>query len=79
MRGQRESGARVWCYGNAERLAEQGIWVVCVDEISTFQNMERQPLRQAIHGSIEHQEFDYTRHGTVNMLEFMVMHTGLME
>src|SRR4029077_10969217 len=23
----------LWCYGNAARLAERGIWVVCVDEI----------------------------------------------
>ena len=69
----------LWCYGNAERLAEQGIWVVCVDEIPTFQYLERQPLRRAIPGSIEHQEFDYTRHGTVNMLVFLVVHTGLME
>ena len=69
----------LWCYGNAERLAEQGIWVVCVDEIPTFQILERQPLRRAIPGSIEHQEFDYTRHGTVNMLVFLVVHTGLME
>ena len=68
-----------WCYGNAERLAEQGIWVVCVDEIPTFQILERQPLRRAIPGSIEHQEFDYPRHGTVNMLVFLVVHTGLME
>ena len=69
----------LWCYGNAERLAEQGIWVVCVDEIPTFQILERQPLRRAIPGSIEQQEFDYTRHGTVNMLVFLVVHTGLME
>ena len=33
----------LWCYGNAARLAEQGIWVVCVDEIPTFQVLERQP------------------------------------
>ena len=53
--------------------------VVCVDEIPTFQILERQPLRRAIPGSIEQQEFDYTRHGTVNMLVFLVVHTGLME
>ena len=28
---------------------------------------------------LEQQEFDYTRHGTVNMLVFLVVHTGLME
>ena len=69
----------LWCYGNAVRLAEQGIWVVCVDEIPTFQILERDPIRRAIPGSIEQQEFDYTRHGTVNMLVFLVVHSGLME
>jgi hypothetical protein len=69
----------LWCYGNASRLAAQGVWVVCVDEIPTFQVLERDPIRRAIPGSIEQQEFDYTRHGTVNMLVFLVVHTGLME
>ena len=69
----------LWCYGNASRLAAEGVWVVCVDEIPTFQVLERHPIRRAIPGSIEHQEFDYTRHGTVNMLVFLVVHTGLME
>ena len=69
----------LWCYANASRLAEQGIWVVCVDEIPTFQVLERDPIRRAIPGSIEQQEFDYTRHGTVNMLVFLVVHSGMME
>lgn len=69
----------LWCYANAARLAEQSIWVVCADEIPTFQVLERVPIRRAIPGSIEQQEYDYTRHGTVNMLVFLVVHTGLME
>ena len=69
----------LWCYANAARLAEQGIWVVCVDEIPTFQVLERHPIRRAIPGSIEQREFDYTRHGTVNMLVFLIVHSGLME
>jgi transposase len=69
----------LWCYGNASRLAAQGVWVVCVDEVPTFQVLERHPIRRAIPGSIEQQEFDYTRHGTVNMLVFLVVHSGLME
>jgi transposase len=69
----------LWCYANAARLAERGIWVVCVDEIPTFQVLERDPIRRSIPGSIEQQEFDYTRHGTVNMLVFLVVHSGLME
>ena len=69
----------LWCYANAARLAEQGVWVVCVDEIPTFQVLERDPIRRAVPGSIEQQEFDYTRHGTVNRLVFLVVHSGLME
>jgi transposase len=69
----------LWCYANAARLAEQGVWVVCVDEIPTFQVLERDPIRRATPGSIEQQEFDYRRHGTVNMLVFLVVHSGLME
>lgn len=69
----------LWCYANASRLAERGIWVVCVDEIPTFQVLERNPIRRAIPGSIEQQEFEYIRHGTVNMLVFLVVHSGLMQ
>src|SRR4051794_16392466 len=56
----------LWCYGNAPRLARQGIWVVCADEKPNFQVLERHPRRPAIPGSIEQREYDYTRHGTVN-------------
>jgi len=69
----------LWCYGNAARLARQGIWVVCVDEIPTFQVLERDPIRRAIPGSIEPREFDSTQHGTVNLLGFLAVHSGLME
>jgi hypothetical protein len=69
----------LWCYGNAAKLASQGIWTVAVDEIPNFQVLERQPLRRAIPGSIEQQEFEYTRHGTVNMLLFLIVPTGHME
>jgi transposase len=78
-RFKERTGQVLWCYANAARLAEQGIWVVCVDEIPTFQVLERKPIRRAIPGSIEQQEFDYIRHGTVNMLVFLVVHSGLME
>jgi hypothetical protein len=69
----------LWCYGNAARLAKRGRGVVCVDEIPAFQVLERKPIRRAIPGSIEQREFDYTRHGTVNMLVFLIVHSGLME
>jgi hypothetical protein len=69
----------LWCYGNAQRLAERGIWAVAVDEMPNLQVLERDPLRGAIPGSIGQMEFEYTRHGTVNLLLFLVLHTGKME
>jgi hypothetical protein len=69
----------LWCYAHAERLAKQGIWVVCTDEMPNKQVLERHPIRRAIPGSIEQQEFEYTRHGTVNILTFLIVHTGEME
>jgi len=69
----------LWCYANAGKLAARGLWVVCVDEIPNFQILERRPRRRAIPGSIEQQEFEYTRHGTVNLLLFLIVHTGRME
>jgi hypothetical protein len=69
----------LWCYGNAERLAQRGIWTVAVDEVPNLQVLERVPIRRAIPGSIEQQEFEYVRHGTVNVLLFLIVHTGRME
>jgi DDE superfamily endonuclease len=69
----------LWCYANAERLARQGIWTVAVDEVPNCQVLERQPIRRAFPGHIEQQEFEYTRHGTVNLLLFLIVHTGRME
>jgi DDE superfamily endonuclease len=69
----------LWCYANAERLARRGIWIVCTDEMPNKQVLERNPIRRAIPDSIEQQEFEYTRHGTVNILTFLVVHTGEME
>jgi hypothetical protein len=68
----------LWCYANAERLARGGIYVVCADEMPNLQVLERDPIRRAIPGSIEQREFEYTRHGTVNLLTFLVVHTGRM-
>ncbi len=68
----------LWCYANAGRLAAQGIWVVCADEMPNLQVLERRPIRRAIPGYIEHQEFEYVRHGTVNVLLFLIVHSGHM-
>ena len=69
----------LWCYANAERLAERGYWVVCADEKPNCQVLERHPTRRAIPGSIEQREFEYVRHGTVNILAFLIVHSGRME
>jgi len=69
----------LWCYANAANLAQKGIWTVAVDEIPNFQVLERRPIRRARPGLIERQEFEYIRHGTVNLLLFLIIHTGRME
>jgi hypothetical protein len=69
----------LWCYANAVRLAQKGIWVVAVDEKPNHQVLERAPIRRAIPGHVEQQEFEYTRHGTVNLLFFLVVHSGRMD
>ena len=76
----KERAERVlWCYGNAARLAERGIWTVCTDEMPNLLVLEREPTRRAAPGPVQRQEFKYVRHGTVNLLNFLVVHTGRME
>jgi hypothetical protein len=69
----------LWCYENAARLTQRGICTVCADEMPNQQVLERAPIRRAIPGLVERREFDYVRHGTVNVLNFLVVHTGRME
>src|SRR5262249_35609746 len=38
----------------------------------------RRPTRPMRRGEIEHQEFEYIRHGTVNFVAALVVHTGKM-
>jgi hypothetical protein len=66
----------LWCYANADRLVERGYWVVCADEIPNHQVFERDPIRRSIPGSIEQREFEYTRHGTVNILNILIVHAA---
>jgi hypothetical protein len=63
----------LWCYAHAARVARQGVWAVAVDEMPNHQVLARRPIRRAIPGSIEAQEFDYPRHGTVNLLLFFLV------
>jgi hypothetical protein len=65
----------LWCYAHARPLAEQGNWVVCLAAMPNERVRERGPIP----GSIMQREFESTRHGTVNLLAFLVVHTGRME
>ena len=48
----------LWCYATAARLVRSGFWVACVDEMPNLQAIERAPIRRAIPGAIEQQEFE---------------------
>jgi hypothetical protein len=69
----------LWCYERVEALAAQGEVVVCVDEKPNIQALERRrPTRSMMPGLIQQQEFEYVRHGTVNLLVKLVVHSGNM-
>jgi hypothetical protein len=69
----------LWCYERASNLAERGEVVLCLDEKPNLQALERRcPTRPMLRGEIEHQEFEYIRHGTVNFVAALVVHTGKM-
>jgi transposase len=69
----------LWCYESVDRLVAEGYWVVCVDEKPNIQALERQqPSRPARPGLVRRTEFEYIRHGTVNMLFYLFVHDGQM-
>lgn len=76
----RAKAAKVlWCYENAYALAERGEVVLCVDEKPNIQALERRcPTSPMKPGLIQRKEFEYVRHGTVNFLAKLVVHTGKM-
>jgi hypothetical protein len=76
----RERAASVlWCYERALDLAQRDELVLCLDEKPNLQALGRRcptsPLRP---GQIARREFEYERHGTVNLLVALVVHTGKM-
>lgn len=69
----------LWCYEHVQRLAADGFLVICVDEKPNIQALERLcPTLPAIPGSVRRMEFEYVRHGTVNMLFYLYVGTGKM-
>jgi hypothetical protein len=75
----RRAARVLWCYERAEKLAERGEIVLCLDEKPNIQVLERRCATQRMRpGQIERREFEYIRHGTVNLLVTLVVHTGKM-
>jgi hypothetical protein len=76
----RERAARIlWLYERIDWLRERDEVVLALDEKPNIQVLERcAPTRLLRAGLIERQEFEYTRHGTVNFLAALVVHSGQM-
>ncbi len=76
----RHQAAQVlWCYERAQALAGRGEVVLCLDEKPNIQVLERRcPTRSMRPSHIQSREFEYVRHGTVNFLVKLVVHTGQM-
>lgn len=69
----------LWCYERADWLWAHGQIVLCLDEKPNLQVLERAtPIQRCRPGQIEHQEFEYRRHGTINLLGGLRVHDGWM-
>jgi transposase len=69
----------LWYYERVRRLWQRGEVVIALDEKPNIQVLERaaaSPRMQA--GRIERQEFEYRRHGTVNLLVGLTLYNGRM-
>lgn len=69
----------LWYYERIESLWQRGEVLLAADEKPNLQVLERvypkQPMRP---GQIERMEFDYERHGTINLLAGLTLYTGHM-
>jgi transposase len=69
----------LWYYERIAALWQQGIVVIAVDEKPGLQVLERAMPKQLMRpGQIERQEFDYDRHGTINLLVGLTLFNGRM-
>lgn len=75
-----ERASRVlWCYEQVERLSRREEIILSLDEKPNLQALERtRPTQRMRAGQIERQEFEYTRHGTVNFVVAMTVYDGKM-
>lgn len=69
----------LWYYERIESLWQRGEVLICVDEKPNLQVLERaRPTRPMQSGRVERREFEYKRHGTVNLLVGRVAYNGRM-
>jgi hypothetical protein len=69
----------LWYYERIEGLWQRGEVVIALDEKPNIQALERAAATQLMQpGRIERQEFEYLRHGTVNLLAGLTLYNGRM-
>lgn len=69
----------LWYYERIESLWQRGEVIIGVDEKPNIQVLERAAAKQLMRpGQIERQEFEYIRHGTINLLTSLIVHNGRM-
>lgn len=69
----------LWYYERVESLWQRGEVLIGVDEKPNIQALERAaPTQRMRPRQIERQEFDYHRHGTVNLLVGLILYNGRM-
>lgn len=67
----------LWYYERIESLWQRGEVIICADEKPNLQVLERvMPTQLMRPGQIERQEFEYKRHGTVNLLAGLIVYNG---
>jgi len=74
-----DAGVNTICslYVEAPSLHQQGIHIVCTDEKTGIQALERiHPTRPMVSGKIELREFEYDRHGTLCLIPNFEVATG---
>ena len=69
----------LWYYERIESLWQRREVILAVDEKPNLQVLERAASKQLMRpGQIERQEFDYHRHGTINLLAGLTVYNGHM-
>ena len=73
------AGQILWCYERVHWLHQRGEVLICVDEKPNIQALSRCAPTQGMRpGQIARREFEYKRHGTVNLLVAFNVFDGLM-